>query len=72
MHPPTDAPDLTPDTTDADAPSFAPPSPALVAGLLRSLAPHKRRAGYTKNHGNGTPKAKRAMARQSRRTNRGK
>jgi hypothetical protein len=54
-----------------DAPSYAPPSPAEKAALLRQFSErHKQRAGYTTNKGRGLPKAKRSMVRQSRRVNR--
>jgi hypothetical protein len=56
-----------------DGPSYAPPSPAEKDALLRQFRErHKQRAGFTTNKGRGLPKAKRSMARQSRRVNRGK
>lgn len=58
---------------DDEKPSYAPPSPAEKDALLRQFSErHKQRAGFTTNKGRGLPKAKRSMARQSRRVNRGK
>lgn len=54
---------LTPD-------AVAPGAPDAVTKPAPPTGP--KRAGYTKNHGKGTPKAKRKMAAQSRRLNRGK
>ena len=67
------AEDLALALADDDGPSYAPPSPAEKDALLRQFSErHKQRAGFTTSKGRGLPKAKRSMARQSRRVNRGK
>ena len=61
---------LTPDAALAHAVTVA----AEKAAELRRYTDTRThtRAGFTKNHGQGTPKAKRQQARRSRRLNRGK
>lgn len=77
----------TPDAHIADPVDYARPTAAEVnaafanaytvaeqksAELRRYTPPSKQRAGITKNHGQGTPKAKRKQAATSRRRNRKK